>query len=334
MWHIGIDLHRRMLVMAAVKDDGEVIDSRRIDCQDTAEILQAVEQLKPFRAVIEATGTYRWLYDLLSPHGSVLLAHPLRLRAMVQRRAKTDKLDAQLLANLLRIDQIPLSYVPPKNYQQLRDLTRCRARLARGQAKAKINLRALLARQNLAAPYKVPFGPRGLAWFRKQDFGPIENLVRDQLLSQLEHYAKHIDVFDEQLEQALKDVPQAEALLDIYGIGVFSALLIIAELGEVKRFRTAKQVGAYAGLTARVHQSGSHCYYGSITHEGSSWLRWALVQAAMHVIRSDVALRNFHTRIRKRSSAKIARVATARKLAEICWKRLRRWEQQHEGDRE
>ncbi len=78
---------------------------------------------------------------------------------MIQRRAKTDKLDAQLLANLLRIDQIPLSYVPPKNYQQLRDLTRCRARLARGQAKAKINLRALLARQNLTAPYKVPFGP-------------------------------------------------------------------------------------------------------------------------------------------------------------------------------
>ena len=171
MWHIGIDLHRRMLVMAAVKDDGQVIDPVRIACQDTAAILNAVEDLKPFRAVIEATGTYRWLYDLLSPRGTVLLAHPLRLRAMIQRRAKTDKLDAQLLANLLRIDQIPLAYVPPKKYQQLRDLTRCRARLARGGAKAKINLRALLARQNLTAPYKIPFGPRGLAWFRKQDFG-------------------------------------------------------------------------------------------------------------------------------------------------------------------
>ena len=98
MWHIGIDLHRRMLVMAAVNDDGEVIDPQRIECQDTAAILEAVEQLKPFRTVIEATGTYRWLYDLLSPHGTILLAHPLRLRAMIQRRAKTDKLDAQLQA--------------------------------------------------------------------------------------------------------------------------------------------------------------------------------------------------------------------------------------------
>jgi transposase len=328
MWHIGIDLHRRMLVMAAVKDDGQVIDPVRIDCQDTAAILNAVEDLKPFRAVIEATATYRWLYDLLSPRGTVLLAHPLRLRAMIQRRTKTDKLDAQLLANLLRIDQIPLAYVPPKSYQQLRDLTRCRARLVRGQAKAKINLRALLARLNRSAPYKMPFGPRGLAWFGKQDFGPIENLVRDQLIEQLEHYAKHAATLDRQLEQVSKDFPQTEALLEIYGIGLFSALVVIAELGEVERFRTAKQVGSYAGLTSRVHQSGGHCYYGSITHQGSPWLRWVLVQAAMHVVRDDVALRNFYTRIRKRSSAKIARVATARKLAEICWKRLRRWHEQ------
>jgi transposase len=328
MWYIGIDLHRRMLVMAAIKDDGEVIDPVRIDCQDTAAILKTVEDLKPFRAVIEASGTYRWLYDLLSPHGTVLLAHPLRLRAMIQRRAKTDKLDAQLLANLLRIDQIPLAYVPPKNYQQLRDLTRCRARLIRGQAKAKINLRALLARQNRLAPYKIPFGPRGLAWFRKQDFGPLENFLRDELLARMEHYAKHVAAIDRQLEEAQQSFPETESLLDIYGMGVFSALVIVAELGEVERFRTAKQVGAYAGLTCRVHQSGGHCYHGSITRQGSPWLRWVLVQVAMHVVREDVALRNFYRRIRKRSSAKIARVATARKLAEICWKRLRRWHEQ------
>jgi len=329
MWHIGIDLHRKMLVMAAVKDDGEVIDPVRIDCQDTAAILAAVEGLKPFRAVIEATGTYRWLYDLLSPHGTVLLAHPLRLRAMIQRRAKTDKLDAQLLANLLRINQIPLAYVPPEDYQQLRDLTRTRARLVRGQAEAKIKLRALLARQNRSAPYKVPFGPRGLAWFAKQDFGWLENLVRDELLARMKHYAKHTATIDERLEELRERFPEAGALLEIYGMGVFSALVIIAELGEVDRFRTARQVGAYAGLSPQVHQSGSHCYHGSISRQGSPWLRWVLVQVAMHVVRDDVALQNFYTRIRKRSSAKIARVAVARKLAEICWKRLRRWHEQH-----
>ena len=122
------------------------------DCSDTVAIASTVKAWGSFRAVIEACGTYRWLYDLLRPHGTVLLAHPMRLRAMIQRRTKTDKLDAQLLANLLRSKQIPLAYIPPEPYRQLRDLTRCRARLGRQLAEVKIQLRALLARQNRESP--------------------------------------------------------------------------------------------------------------------------------------------------------------------------------------
>ena len=331
MWHIGIDLHREFIVMAAVRDNGEVMEPVKIACRDTASILDVFRSVRPFRAVIEASGTYRWLYDLLRPHGTILLAHPLRLRAMIQRRSKTDKLDAQLLANLLRIDQIPLAYVPPESYQRLRDLVRCRAKLAQDRAEAKIKLRDLLARQNLVSPYKTPFGPRGLAWFLGQDFGMVGNLLRDELLARLHHYHRQIAVFDEQLERCRPDFPQTQALTGIHGIGLYSALLIVAELGEVDRFRAAKQVGAYAGLTSRVHQSGGHCYQGSITRLGSPWLRWILVEAAMKTIRKDPALKDFYQRVRKRSSAKIARVAAARKLAEICWKRLRRWQCEHAG---
>jgi len=331
MWHVGIDLHRETVVAAAVNDAGEVIDPVRVGCEDTAAILRMVKALGSFRAVIEASGTYRWLYDLLRPYGTILLAHPLRLRAMIQRRTKTDKLDAQLLANLLRINQIPLAYIPPEPYQQLRELTRGRARLGRQQAEVKIGLRALLARRNLSAPYRVPFGVRGLAWFRKQNFGPIDNMVRDELLERFRHYARQIAIFDRHLEGMRSSFAQVESLLEIHGIGLYSALLIVAEIGEVERFHTAKQVGAYSGLTSRIHQSGGHCYQGSITRQGSPWLRWVLVQAAMKAVHKDIALKNFYTRVRKRSSAKIARVAVARKLAEICWKRLRRWQREHAG---
>jgi transposase len=331
VWHVGIDLHRATVVVAAVNDVGEAMNPLTIPCSDTVAILDAVKALGTFRAVIEACGTYRWLYDLLRPHGTVLLAHPMRLRAMIQRRTKTDKLDAQLLANLLRINQIPLAYIPPEPYQQLRDLTRCRARLDRQLAEVKIRLRALLARQNRESPYWTPFGPRGLDWFRGQDFGPIENMVRDELLERFRHYAKQLAIFDKRLEEMQPSFPQMESLADIHGIGLYSALLIIAELGEVERFRTAKQVGAYTGLTSRVHQSGGHCYQGSITRQGSPWLRWVLVQAAMKTVHKDAALKNFYSRIRKRSGAKIARVAAARKLAEICWKRLRRWQRDRVG---
>ena len=114
-------------------------------------------------------------------------------------------------------------------------------------------------------------------------------------------------------------------MLDIPGIGLYTALLVIGELGEVERFRTARQVGSYAGLTSRVRQSGDHCYRGAITREGSPWLRWILVRSGhAEPFVKDHALKNFYQRIRKRSGAKKARVAVARKLAEICWKRLDR----------
>jgi transposase len=331
MWHVGIDLHREFVVVAAVRDNGEIMEPVKIACRETEAIAEVARALVPFRAVIEASGTYRWLYDLLRPHGTVLLAHPLRLRAMIQRRSKTDKLDSQLLANLLRINQIPLAYIPPEPYQRLRDLVRCRARMGRELAQAKIRLRALLARQNRQAPFRMPFGVRGLAWFRNQDFGPIENLTRDELLARMKHFGRHIAVFDQRIAEMANEFPQTEALLDIHGIALFSALLIVAELGEVERFRTAKEVGAYCGLTSRVHQSGGHCYQGPITRQGSPWLRWILVQAAMKATRDDVALKRFYTRVRKRSGAKKARVAVARKLAEICWKRLRHWHRARAG---
>jgi len=83
MWHVGIDLHRVTVVLAAVVDSGKAMNPITIPCSDTAAIANVVTALGTFRAVIEATGTYRWLYDLLRPHGTILLAHPMRLRAMI-----------------------------------------------------------------------------------------------------------------------------------------------------------------------------------------------------------------------------------------------------------
>jgi transposase len=215
MWHLGIDLHRRTVVVAAVRDSGETIEPRTFGCRDVAGLLEHVRGLKPFRAVVEATSTYRWLYDLLSPEGTVLLAHPAKLRLMIQRRAKTDRLDCQLLANLLRIDQIPLSYVPPKSFQQLRDVTRYRSRLVSGQTQAKIGLRSLLARHNREAPYRVPFGPRGLAWFQQQEFGAMDNFIRDELVARLTHYRREIAAIDRRLTELAVEFPVVESLIDI-----------------------------------------------------------------------------------------------------------------------
>jgi transposase len=275
--------------------------------------------------VIEASASYRWLHERLSPMGEVVLAHPLRLRASIARPAKTDKLDAALLARLLRMDQIPESYVPPKAYQELRELTRARARLSRSATEAKNLGHQILAARNIHAPYRKPFGVRGRRWMRALDLGVVGNLQRNELLGRLEHYAAEQAHLDEALAEMAKGFPQIAALLDIRGVGLYTALLIVAEIGEPERFTQPGQVSSYAGLAAPVYQSGSHDYHGHITRQGSPWLRWVLVQAAMKAIGKDRKLANFYERVRKRSSRHIARVAVARKLAEISWIRLRRW---------
>jgi len=328
MYYIGIDLHKQDLVMAVEDERGPVGRARRLACRDTEAIRAAVQRWRPFRAVVEASASYRWLWELLVPMGEVVLAHPLRLRAITAARAKTDNLDAALLARLLRANLIPAAYVPPARYQQLRDLTRGRARLSYGATLAKNQVHALLARANVHPPLKTLFGKRGRKWLAGLDLGLSGNLARDELVRRLEHYGREIATLDAYLEGVAAEFPEAEALEVLHGIGRYSALLVVAEIGEPERFRNGRQVGAYAGLTARVHQSGGHEHRGRISKQGSRWLRWILVQAAMKVVRRDQRLANFYQRIRKRAGRNVARVAVARKLAGICWVRLRRWQRE------
>ena len=329
MRYVGIDLHKRFLVVCVQDADGRTLAQRRFECCEAAAVRRFFDKLQPFRAVIEASSSYRWLYDLLSPLGEVVLAHPLKLRAIVAGRAKTDKLDAAMLAKLLRAELIPEAYVPPASYQALRDLTRARARLSREATKAKCQVHGLLTRRNIRPHYSSPFGKRGRRWLASLELGVVDNLLRDELLRRLAHFDEELTRLDGQLDVLAAGFPQAEVLTELYGFGRYSALLVIAEIGEPGRFPDARKVGAYAGLTARVNQSGSHCYTGHITHQGSPWLRWILVQAAMKLVRRDRKLGNFYQRVRKRSGTKIARVAAARKLAGICWTRLMRWHRRH-----
>ena len=325
MWYAGIDLHRETAVVALVDESGERAAARTFQCSRPERIVEYFLEHRPFRAVIEASCFYRWLYDLLRPHGEVVLAHPLRLRAIWSGRAKTDKLDARVLADLLRAELIPESYVPPERYQALRDLTRARARLVRGRTKAQNGLHFLLGRYNLRAPYRMPFGARGLKWLESLELPPASALVRDELVERVRYFDRRVRKLDEELARVAGEFPETEALTPLHGVGLYSALLVVAEIGEPGRFRSARQVAAYAGLTPRVKQSGAALKRGRISKEGSAWLRWILVQAAIKVVRRDGALKCFYERIRRRAGAKRARVAVARKLAEISWKRLVRW---------
>ncbi len=325
MHYAGIDLHRNTLVVGIENESGPVGKPKQLACRDEEAIYQHFEKLRPFRAVVEASTSYRWLYDLLSPLGEVILAHPRRLKAIVDGRAKTDKLDAALLAKLLRVDLIPRAYVPPQSYALLREFTRGRARLSRHLGEAKRELQTLLYQRNVHVPVKTAFCKSWIRFVSRQDFGVMGNEVRDEIFQRMAHFQKKLTEMDHALGALAPAYPEVECLMPIRGIALYTALLIIGEIGEPWRFQNGKQVGAYAGLTAQVNQSGGHCYYGNITKQGSKWLRWGLGQVAMKVLPGDPELKRFYTRIRKRSNWSVARTAVARKLAGICWHRLMKW---------
>ncbi len=329
MNYVGIDLHRQYVVVSVEDEQGPAGKPVRIACSDLSAIEKLFKGLSPFSAVIESSSSYRWLYDLLSPMGKCILAHPLKLRAIVSARAKTDKLDAAMLARLLKADMIPQSYVPDERYQYLRDVTRARARIVREMTIAKNEIHALLARANVDSPYANAMCKRGRQWIGRKALGYGGDLVKGELLRRIDYYEREVKEIDLELNAIAAGFPEVEALTQLYGVGLYSGLLIVAEIGDPERFSNVDQVGAYSGLTSRVHQSGGHEYRGRISRQGSPWLRWILVQAAMKAVRQDEKLKDFYTRVRRRSGVKIARVAAARKLSGICWLRLRTWWRQY-----
>lgn len=322
MWYVGIDLHGYYMITAARKQ-GKKIKPMRIGNQDREKIQDYFTSLGKFKAVIEASGTYMWLYDMLKElGGEVVIAHPLKLKAIGSAKVKTDKIDSIMLAKLLEGDLIPCSYVPSEKYRSLRDITQYRCRMVRARTLMRNRLSYILLKKNVVSPYKNKFCKRGEKWFRDQSWNETDNFQRDQLLDILEILGIKIEATDKKLLEISENFPEVAVLQELRGIGLYTALVIIGEIAEPERFGSADQVAGYTGLCAKVSQSGKHCYHGHITREGSAWLRWILVEAALKLVRKDEWFKRFYQRIRKRRGKHVARVATARKLVRICWHRL------------
>jgi len=139
----------------------------------------------------------------------------------------------------------------------------------------------------------------------------------------LEGYLDVLDVVRREIRAVSKKVQQlaeedrdALLLMSIPGMGYYSALLTTSEIGDVKRFLSAKQLCAYAGLVPSTHASGNTCFHGHITKQGSRWLRWILIEAAIHAVKRPGVLRRFYFKIERKKGGQIAKVATARKLLE------------------
>jgi len=315
---VGIDLHKKTISLCVVDQERNVLDRKRFYCSQPERIGAFFGRLRPFQAVVEATASYEWLVKLIEPLADrVVLAHPKKLRIIAESTRKSDKLDAQVLAEFLALDMIPEAYRPSKRQRGHRVLVRHRSYLSRRVTSVRNKIRRVLSNYN--ADREDLFSEAGLAYLGKVSVVEADRFVLDQLVEEWGTYTRQLKEVDQRLQAFAQEAPvkeaEARAILDtIPGVGPVTIDVVVSELGDIRRFRSQKKVCAYAGLVPGQRESAGRTRELSITKEGSRLLRWVLVQTAWRLVNTTARWRRIFEGILKRRGKKKAIVAVARRL--------------------
>jgi transposase len=324
MNYVGIDLHKKTISVCVVNQQRKVLQRGTLQCAAAQSIVAFFQRLGEFQAVVEATASYEWLWQLLEPLAQrLVLAHPKKLRVIAESKNKSDKLDAQVLATFLALDMIPEAYRPTPRQRQHRALVRQRCFVKRNQTRVRCKIRRLLSDYN--ADRRDLFTPAGLEYLAevvKKKLSLADAFIVKQLLADWQHYRQQLKEAAKELRQFAQKAPAAEkevraVLATIPAVGSVTIDVVVSEIGDIRRFRSNKRVVAYAGLAPGHRESAGHKKDLGITKEGSGLLRWVLIQAAWRLIRCSQRWRTVYEALRNRRGAKRAIVAVARRLLTI-----------------
>ena len=335
MLYVGIDLHRKSSQLAVVNDAGELVRSRRVRSRPE-EVWRVFGELpgeESVEAVFEATFGYGWLADLLADAGiRAHMAHPLATKAIAAGRVKNDKVDAAMLAQLLRANLLPEGWIAPLEAREARRLVRTRASLVRMRSRLKSQIHAVLADFALRPAARVGsaqvpalFSKEGLRWLSQQELPQASRQRVDINLRVIAGLGKEIQGVSKAMRERFACDERVRRLMPIPGIGLFSAATVVGEIWDVRRFLSPRQLASWAGLTPKEHSSGEHHHLGHISKQGSRWVRWVLVEAATVHAMKDIGLRELFNRVRrgKQERAQLAHVAVVHRLLTLCFYALR-----------
>jgi len=317
MLYAGLDVHKKHCFGTVLDEKGKKVKEAKFP--NTQEGLKVFfNGLEDVKVVIEATSFWLPVFEYLEKRGmEVVLSHPLKTRAIAEARIKTDKIDSETLAHLLRSDLVPASYIPPKETRELREFVRHRASIVRMRTGVKNTIHSILLKEGLRCPHNDLFSEKGIRWLESQAMKDSSSFKIRTYLSLLESLDVKIETATHKIgELSLED---AKLLMTIPGVGYYSAMLILGEIGDISRFPNPKKLCSYAGLVPSIHQSGNTVMMGNITRQGSSWLRWILVQCAHVSIRKNNRFSRFYEKVARRKGKKKAVVATARKMLVIIY---------------
>ena len=326
MLYAGLDLSRKRLDVHVLRDDGTTALVTAV-APDASALRTLVRRVAaeggPVRATIESMNGARFVHDSLEFAGwDVLIADAQRVRGLAPLAAKTDKIDARVLAELTRRALVPEIWLPTPEVRAERERARFRLHLVRHRTALKNRISATLMTFGHPCPMADLFGVAGrklldsLALPEPWQSNLVESLaVMDDLTAR-------VDALELELRELGADHPSMQLLMTVPGVGWVLAYTIASEIGDITRFATPKKLAGYTGLCPLVRQSGPKDRRGPLAKNGPKYLRWALIEAATHAARDVRYLERYERtkqRLGRQRGAKVARVDLARQLAEAIW---------------
>ncbi|MDO8575384.1 MAG: IS110 family transposase [bacterium] len=326
--YIGMDLHKSTSSFCVMDKEGSILREQRIPTTVT----EVTKFIKSFgnglniSLALEPVSQWYVFADLLEELGvDVHLAHPRKLKAIATSFSKTDKLDSRIIADHLRTNHLPEAYHSPKEVRCWKEIVRSRSALVKLRTETKNRVHAVLFKNGLTSPITSLFTKRGFAWLKSLEIEEHFRLSIQKYISVINHLSLEIKEMEKTIQAKVMETKEMKILKSIPGIGNILSATIMAEIGEIKRFKDPKQLQSYAGIVPWVHNSGESKWNGRITKIGSSWLRFAVIEAVVGMARTRTSsdLKDYFLRIKKAKNYQTATVATARKLLAIIWSVLK-----------
>ena len=319
--YVGIDLHKHRSVIVRADEDGNRIETVRID-NDPVALAKVIAQAGPEpEVVIEATAGWYWAVDVLLEAGATVhLAHPLGLN-WGHRRVKNDERDAADLIDMLRLGRLPESWIAPPKVRELREIVRYRAKLVGERAGFKAQVQGVLGKEGILATGPRLWSGLGATRLDEMDLAPGYRLRVESLRNLIATHGSEIKALDVEIATWLTGDVGYHAIQEIKGVGPVLAAVFVAEIGDVTRFARPDQLCSWAGLTPGHRESDTKVHRGGITKQGSRLVRWAAIEAVSRA--RDTSVAPLYARVAERRGTNVARVAAARKLLHLVYYGLR-----------
>jgi transposase len=316
---VGVDLHKKVATFHVLSHDGRSLTSGSFDVGLGSIRAFAAEHLHPSdQLAVEVTSNTWAFVRLVRPHiANIVVSNPLKTKAIAEANIKTDKVDARVLADLLRCNYLPSVWVPTPAVEDNRAVAARRTALVHERTSIRNRIHSVLARRLINPAEGDLFSGKGLTWLKHVELDPLDRALVDADLRLLDALARESAAIDAVIVHESFNDADVQLLMTMPGVDYTIAHALKAALADVGRFSDPDKAASYLGLVPSVKQSAGKCYTGPITKAGATQVRWLLIQGAQRVGSHPGPLGAFFRKLAKRKNRNVAVVATARKMVTI-----------------